>query len=323
MKNPRWVGFDLGGTKMLAQIYNGDLKKLSSAKNPTEGHKGADSGLKRIIKTLSEALDKADLKPSDLAGIGIACPGPVDPHDGVLIEAPNLGWKNTPISKTLEKEFGCPIVLANDVDAGVYGEHTHGAAMGVRCAVGIFPGTGIGGGAVLDDIIVQGEHTSAMEIGHLPVIRGGPLCGCGNRGCLETVASRLAIASDIIAAAYRGQAPHILETCGTDIIRVKSGKIAAAIEAGDTVVEEIVREAARWLGHGVSTIVHLLAPELIVLGGGLVEAMPDLWCEEVYKSAKNRVLPTYRKSFKVVPAKLGDDAGTLGAASWARHELSS
>ncbi len=223
MKNPHWVGFDLGGTKMLAQIYDDALKTIGSAKNPTEGNRGADAGLKRVIKTLSEALDNAGLKASDLSGIGIACPGPVDPSDGILIEAPNLGWKDTPISAVLEKEFRCPVVVANDVDAGVYGEYTHGAAVGARCAVGVFPGTGIGGGAVLNDTIIQGVHTSAMEIGHLPVIRGGPLCGCGNRGCLETVASRLAIASDIIAAAYRGQAPHILETCGTDITLIKSG----------------------------------------------------------------------------------------------------
>lgn len=317
-----WVGFDLGGTKMLAHVYNDRFEKLGSAKTDTEGYRGLEAGLKRIGKTLEAAIEKAGISASDISGIGIACPGPVDPSDGILIHAPNLGWTDAPIRDALEKWFKCPITLANDVDAGVYGEYKHGAAMGARCAVGIFPGTGIGGGAVLEDNIVQGRHVSSMEIGHLPVIRGGALCGCGNRGCLETVASRLAIASALVAAAYRGQAPLLFASCGTDISKIKSGKIAESIGAGETVVEDIVRDAARWLGHGVSAIVHLLAPDIVVLGGGLVQAMPDLWVEEVSKSANSRVLPTYRKTFKVVPAKLGDDATALGAASWAKTKLS-
>ncbi len=306
---------------MLAQVFDEDLKKLSSSKTETEGHRGAEDGLERMIQTLEEALDEAGIKRKELAGVGVACPGPVDPDNGVLLQAPNLGWKNTPVRKELENAFKSPVVLVNDVDAGVYAEYKFGSAKGARCVVGLFPGTGIGGGAVLNGQIIEGAASSCMEIGHIPVLSNGPFCGCGKRGCLETMASRLAIGAAVSMAAYRGQAPHLLAACGTGLSKIKSGKIAEAIEAGDSAVEEIVREAAYWLGIGTATVIQLLAPDTIVLGGGLVQAMPDLWVTEVQKTARDRVLPTYRKAFKVVPAQLADDATVLGSVAWAQSKI--
>jgi glucokinase len=162
-----------------------------------------------------------------------------------------------------------------------------------------------------------------MEIGHVQVAPEGPLCGCGRRGCLEAVASRLAIASRAAAAAYRGQAPHLLEEVGTDVAKIRSGALAASIEAGDEAVESIVREAARQIGRAVAGAVHLLGPDVVVLGGGLVEAMTKLFVTEVSEAAKQRVLPSFADSFEVVAAKLGDDAGVMGNAAWAQHVVTS
>jgi glucokinase len=157
-----------------------------------------------------------------------------------------------------------------------------------------------------------------MEIGHLRVAPEGPLCGCGLRGCLEAVASRLAIAGAAAQAAYRGQAPHLLAACGADVANIRSGMIADAIAAGDAVVEQIVRNAAEAVGVAVAGAVHLLGPDIVVLGGGLVEAMPGLFVSAVGDSARARVMTTFRETFEIVAAQLGDDAAAMGAAAWAR-----
>ncbi len=315
----RWVGFDLGGTKMLATVFDEEFKPLGKMRKKTKGHEGADAGLARIVTVIRGALEEAQVPAENLTGIGVGCAGPLDLDKGILFDAPNLGWRDVKIKETLEKEFKCAAVVTNDVDAGVYGEYRFGAAKGARCVLGVFPGTGIGGGLVYKGQIFRGRQSSCMEIGHIQVMEGGPLCGCGHLGCLEAVASRLAVSAAAAQAAYRGQAPHLLEAAGVDLADIRSGALASAIKAGDKVIEEIVRNAAAHIGTAVASVVHLLAPDVVVLGGGLVEAMPDLFVDMVGTSAKKRVLPSFTKSFKVVAAKLGDDATVMGAAAWAKE----
>jgi len=160
-----------------------------------------------------------------------------------------------------------------------------------------------------------------MEFGHIHMQPKGRLCGCGRRGCLETVASRLAIATQAAEAAYRGEAPHLLELAGTDIAAIRSGTLASSIKAGDHVVEQIVRHAAKDLGIAIGSVINLLAPDAIVLGGGLVEAMPGLYVQEVRNSIKKQAMRPYTLSLKVVVAQLGDDAVAMGAAALAADEI--
>jgi glucokinase len=240
---------------------------------------------------------------------------------GLLLEAVNLGWKGMPLKDTLQREFGCQAVIANDVDVGVYGEYRFGAAKDARCTVGVFPGTGIGGGCVYDGKIFRGKFSSCMEIGHLQINSHGILCGCGHYGCLETEASRLAISAEAAKAAYRGEAPHLREHIGVDLDEIRSGALAEAIKEGDAVIEQIVRRAAEKIGIAVGNIVTLIAPDIVVLGGGLVEAMPDIFVPVVHAKAQETAMPPYREMFQVVAAKLGDDAGVLGAAAWAAECL--
>lgn len=314
-----WVGFDLGGTKMLAAVYNSNFSLLGRERTKTKGYEGMEAGLNRIVRSIHKALHAADVRPADLKGIGIGCPGPLDLERGVIFDAPNLGWKNVPITEVLSKEFGCPTVIVNDVDAGVYGEYRFGAGQNAHTVVGVFPGTGIGGGCIYNGEILRGKVGSCMEIGHVQVMPEGPRCGCGRRGCLEAVASRLAISSRTATAAYRGQAPHLLKATGTDIAKIRSGALAASVAAGDVAVEEILREAARHIGRVVAGVIHLLAPDVLVLGGGLVEALPDLFVKEVEMTAKKRVLGSFTNSFDVAAAMLADDASVMGAAAWAEH----
>ncbi len=312
-----WVGFDLGGTKMLAIILDSDFKPAGRARKKTQSRTGSQSGVDRIIQTIEGALAETGLQKDQLAGIGLGIPGPLDPSRGVVIHTPNLGWRNFQLRKPIEEAFHCPVFVMNDVDAGIYGEFRFGAAQGTRCAVGVFPGTGIGGGCVYDGKILTGRNRSCFEIGHIQLIPDGPLCGCGQRGCLEAVASRLAISASAACAVYRGEAPTLQTLAGTDLSNIRSGALADAIKAGDTVVEEIVRNGARWLGIGISTVVNLLAPDIVVLGGGMVEAMPAIYVEEVTKVAQDRVMAPFKDVFKIAVSQLGDDAVAKGAAAWA------
>jgi glucokinase len=270
------------------------------------------------VQTVNQALESAGLAADQLSGIGVGVPGPVDFERGIVLEAVNLGWKKVKLQKALESALHCPAMVLNDVDAGVYGENQLGAARHSRSVVGIFPGTGIGGGCVYDGQIVRGKHISAMEIGHIEVTHDGNLCGCGRRGCLETEASRLAISAEIAKAAYRGEAPFLRDKAGTDIANIRSGILADAIRNGDQVVEQILRTAAGKIGVAVANVIHLICPDTVVLGGGLVEAMPDLFVEEVLRAANDRVMPSFVDSFRVVPAELGDYATVKGAAAWTR-----
>ena len=312
-----WIGFDLGGTKMLAVVLDQDFQIVGRARKKTKGHEGVEAGLERIKNVIRMACKDADIDSEQLNGIGIGCPGPLNLEKKEIVEAPNLGWTNVPVGTTLESEFGCPVTVANDVDAGVFGEYTFGAGKSARCVVGIFPGTGIGGGCVYDGQLIRGANGTCMEIGHIPLQSNGPLDGAGNQGSLESLASRLSIAGQAAQAAYRGQAPHLREAAGTDLSNIRSGALAQSVLNGDTAVQEIVTKACHDLATGVVTIVHLLAPDLIIFGGGLIEAMGDFMLPIIRQQATARVLPSLKNVFQIVEAQLGDNAGVMGAAALA------
>ncbi len=316
-----WIGYDLGGTKMLCSVYDEGFELIAQKRRKTKGQEGMAAGLDRIVETTLATLEKAELKPEQISGLGIGCPGPLDLEKGIMLEAPNLGWKNAKVREALEKKFPFPAVVINDVDAGVFGEYRFGAGKSAHCLFGLFPGTGIGGGCVYEGRILQGRRLSCMEVGHVQVMPDGPLSGGGHRGTLEAVGSRLSIAGAAAQAALRGQAPNLLKEVGADLAQIRSSALANSVKAGDKVVETIIRLAAEHIGTAVGGIVHILAPDMIVLGGGLVEAMPKLFQETVEKAARDFVLPCYRDSFKVVTAELGDDAAALGAAAWAKDTI--
>ncbi|MDP8217737.1 MAG: ROK family protein [Candidatus Theseobacter exili] len=319
MNEKYWIGFDLGGTKMLATVFNEKFTSIGQKRRKTKSHEGIEAGLKRMIQTINDALNNSGISADQLSGIGVGCPGPLDLDKGVILDLPNLGWENAPVKEVLESAFHCPVAIVNDVDAGVYGEYRMGAAKKAHCVVGVFPGTGIGGGCVYNGKLIRGKTGSCFEIGHIPVFKDGPLCGCGRRGCLEAIAGRLAISSAAAAAVFRGEAPYLLENAGTDLSNIKSGTLARSIAAGDKAIEQIIRHAASILGYSLSGIINLMSPDIVLLGGGLPEAMPKLYTEEVSNAIKNQVMPIYDGTYKIVLAKLGDDATVTGAATWVQE----
>ncbi|MEZ6096728.1 MAG: ROK family protein [Pirellulaceae bacterium] len=318
-----WIGFDLGGTKMFGAVYNRDFKRVGTCRKKTKGHEGAAAGLKRINDVIRGALEDAGVEAGQVGGMGIGCPGPLDLKRGILREAPNLGWEKVPVRDSIQDAFGFPVRVGNDVDFGVFGEYTFGAGRGARCVVGLFPGTGIGGGCVYEGKIFRGANCTCMEIGHIPIGAGGLPDGAGNIGTLEAVASRLAIAGAAAQASYRGQARTLQKSAGTDISNIRSGQLADSIKSGDKSVERIVKAACGHLAIGVVTLVHLLAPDVVVLGGGLVEAMPDLFVDTISKEVANRVLPSMKDVYQIRVAELGDDSAIMGAAAAARDEFAS
>ncbi len=321
--NPRdiWIGFDLGGTKMLAVAYDEDWNPIGRRRRKTKGRDGSDSGVQRIASTIDRLFEENDLDPARIAGIGIGCPGPIDLRRGRILTTPNLGWDDVDIGEFLHKRYDRPAMVMNDVDAGVYGEYRFGAARDSRCVVGIFPGTGIGGGCVYEGRILQGAGISCMEIGHTRISSSDRASGYDLPGTLEAEASRLTIAAEAAKAAYRGEAPYLRKAAGTDLADIRSGAIADAVEQGDEAIRRLVETACNTIALGVVNVVHLLAPDTIVLGGGLVEAMEEFIVSRVKKASREQVMEVYRDRFDVVAAKLGDDASVLGAAAWAHKQV--
>lgn len=314
------VGLDIGGTKMYAAVMDHTFEILGNYKKKTRSTKKPDQcAEERIFSVINAALKEAG--DPKISAIGVGSPGPLNPEEGVIIDTPNLGWKNFPLAETLSTEYKVPVAVDNDVNVGTYGEWCFGEVKACKHVVGIFPGTGIGGGIVVEGKLLHGFSGAAGEVGHITVERDGPLCGCGKRGCLEAMASRLAIAKEVATLAARGDAPYVLENFGTDIAKLKSGAIAEAIASGEKQVEAVVRHAAYLTGMAIGGIVNVLSPEAVVLGGGLVEAMEEIYLEEVGRGMRDHAMPFLVENVRLVAAKLGDDAVALGAARMAAERL--
>ncbi len=319
--NELYCGFDLGGTKMLCVVMDEKQKIVARKRKKTKGTEGAQAGVARIAALIRETFEEAEIPVDNIKSLGVGCPGPVDMDKGVVNVAVNLGWKNVSLASMLEDEIECPVSILNDVDAGVFGEYSAGAAQGARSVAGIFPGTGIGGGFVYEGQILRGKQSSCMEIGHTKISSTNRTSGLDLPGTLESEASRLAIAAECAKLAYRGEAPNLLRAAGTDISQIRSKVLAAAIRDGDQAVENVVRKAAQTVGYAIVNLVHTLCPEVIILGGGLVEALEEIYMEEVNRVTKKSVLPSYNGMFEIKMAKLGDDAGAMGAALWGKSRL--
>lgn len=312
------IGLDIGGTKTMAVVYDHQFREKGMCRKKTRT-RSKEATEERICGIVREAIEDAGV--ANIRGIGVGSPGPLDPSTGTIIDTPNLAWKNFPLAKTLEKAFGVPAVVDNDVNVGTYGEWRFGEVSGCQNVVGVFPGTGIGGGIIVEGKLLHGFSGAAGEVGHMTIDIDGPFCGCGKRGCLEALASRIAIASRVAAAAARGDAPYILANAGTDLANIRSGMLAKAIESGDRIVEAIVRRAAYTTGIAVANLINILSPEAVVLGGGLVEAMEKLYIEETQRAVKEHAMPFLRKNVRIVAARLGDHAVTMGAAKLIEERL--
>src|SRR6516162_3055561 len=270
------IGVDLGGTKILAGLFDHSLENLGTAKVSTKSQRGVDAVIERIDRCVRDAVDEADLSLKQIAGIGIGAPGAVYFSNGSVIFAPNMeGWKDVALKKELEKHLGVPVFVENDANIAVLGVHVVELKAKPKSVVGIFVGTGIGGGLVVNGELYSGFNHTAGEIGHMVIDVNGPKCGCGNKGCFEALASRTAIFQRIKAGIKDGQKTILTEMLGNDLADLRSGDLRKAIRRGDKFVDGIVESASEYIGIATANLINILNPEVFVLGGGVIEALED------------------------------------------------
>lgn len=317
---PYWIGFDLGGTKMMACVLDADYKVLGSARKSTQGAQGAAKGVKRITATINEAIAAANVSPEKIQGIGIGCPGTVNAEKGVLITAPNLGWHRLALGPALKRIFKCEVATLNDVDAGTYGEYALGSGRGARSLLGVFPGTGLGAGFVYDGKLVQGRSVSCMELGNIWLPGTHLASTIPGAVLLEDLTSRLGIAAAAGVECYRGKAPQLDGKTNASLREMKSKALAASFKAGEAATVNLVNNSIQFLGMGIAMVINLMAPDHITLGGGLVEEMPRAYLQTLREQVAIYAIPELLAGVKFSIAKLGGDAVATGAVAWLRHE---
>jgi glucokinase len=307
------MGVDLGGTKILAGLFDDQFKLLARVKLSTPTEAGVAAVFAHIDQVVGQVVNEAGLTIDQVTGMGLGVPGQVDPRTRQVRYAPNLGWKNLDLATCLPTAWTWPCFVENDVKLGTYGEFTHGAAVGARHVVGIFVGTGIGGGLILNGEIYSGFHFSAGEIGHTVVHwRKGQ--------SLEAIAGRLSLLKR--AAAVLDDAPKVVrkEWKGVDPVKMKSSQLAAMYQKADLIALQLVEDAAHALGAAVGSVLNLLSPEVIVIGGGLAGALGPSFVERIWEIGRRFALPNVADGVRCVPAALQDDSGIYGAAAYARAQ---
>ena len=306
------IGVDLGGTKILAGIVEKQTGKVVfEVKNKTKKEKGNKKITAKIIETIEELLNSSDIPGEEISSIGLGLAGQVDREKGILINAVNLDCKDLNVKEILEKKFLIPVNIGNDVEVATFGELKFGAGIGYKDIVCIFVGTGVGSSIVKDGKIHLGASQSAGEIGHIIVDLNGRACACGGNGCLEAYASRTAIETRILGAVKKGRKSVITEL--TDGKSISSKHIKKSLEAHDEVVTQYVNEAIDYLSGGIASVINFYNPELIILGGGLIQSVEDFYLQTI-KKARAKSLPTPAAKIEFKKAALGDYSGVIGAA---------
>lgn len=313
-------GIDLGGTSMIAIVANSKGKILGSSDCATNRSLKPNELIDEIADQLRAAAKDAKVKPSKLEAIGIGAPGAVDPKNGVVVRAPNLGWNNVELSRELKKRLGPDVALGNDVQVAILGEHAYGVAKGLDRVVGIWVGTGIGGGLIIDGKLSRGARGAAGEIGHMCIDEDGPKCSCGRQGCAEAFASRTSMERDMRALSGNGQpsaALRIMQERKKE--RMTSSVLARALAEKDPIVMEVMAKAQHALGLLAGNLVNAIDPEMIVLGGGVPGRLKEDFVAPIRETARSRFLrPDPEGKVKIEHATLGDYSGALGASALAR-----
>ena len=309
------IGVDLGGTKVeVASVDSGGLLH-HRLRRPTnvKGGPGVIQG--DIVAAARDLSERAGSPP---VGVGVGVAGQIDSNQGAVQFAPNLGWRDVPLQADLSQALGMPVVVTNDVRAATWGEWLHGAGQDADDLVCLFVGTGIGGGVVSGGRMLTGCTNTAGELGHIVIDKDGPPCTCGNRGCLEAFAggwaiarqARKAISIDPSAGSY------LLSSAGGQREAVTAEFVARAAHAGDPLALRVINEAANALIAGAVSLVNAFNPCRFILGGGVVEGWPSL-VGQIDQGVRQQALAAATRSLQVLPAKLKNDAGVVGAASLA------
>ena len=310
-----FASVDLGGTNIHAALADADGRLVAEEKVPTDSHEGPQRVLARIAALVNTLASRAGAKPQAL---GVGVPGLVDVGRGVTKFFPNLPtqWRDIAVRATLEPEVGCPVFILNDARTATLGELVFGHGRNADTLIYLGLGTGVGGGVVIEGKLRLGPLGAAGEIGHQTVLPDGPLCGCGNRGCLETLVSAPALMAEGVRLMRSGQSARLHELTEGSADRVTPETMAAAARSGDQAVALAFARAGEWLGIGAANMVTVLHPEIVVIGGGVALA-GDLFLPTVIETVRRRVGMFPTDSVRIVISELGDRAGLLGGIALA------
>ncbi len=303
-----YIAVDIGGTQIRVAVFPvGSIEPLVNTRTPTQGEGRPEE---RLLNAIAAVLPQA----GHVRGIAMAAPGPIDPRRGIIFSAPNIpGWENLLLRDMVQERFGIPTKLGNDANLAALGEWGFGAAKGHHDVVYLTISTGIGGGVIMDDRLLQGSSGLATELGHVTVIPDGPLCGCGQRGHLEAVSSGTAIARYVQEQLNNGRPSSLSGICHPN-----SRQVSQAAEAGDELAIEAMTRAASFMGVAVADFLHIFNPTIVVLGGG-VSRSGHLFLDPLRREMYSHVMsPAYVKDLQISFAALGDDVGLMGALALAQ-----
>ena len=307
------VGVDLGGTKILAGLFDSVLGLRGTAKITTKPQRGPGAVLERVARCVRDAVDEADLTMDQLRAVGLGVPGTVEPALGQVIFAPNLGWREVALKEPLEQLLGVPVWVENDCNVAVLGVQAAELKNKPHSVLGVFIGTGIGGGLILNGELYSGAARTAGEVGHMVLQMNGPKCGCGGHGCFEALASRTAMVQRIKTAVNGGEKTVLTEIL-PDLERLRSGDLRKAFLRGDKLTKTVVEDAAGYTGLALANLANLLNPEAIVLGGGIIEALGEQMLGIILQTMKEHTMPGAMTGVEVRVSTLGDHAAITGGA---------
>lgn len=304
------VAVDLGATNLRAARFETQAPPYQEVyRTLTDAQEGPEA----VIQRIADAVCRVSPEPSGSVRVGVAAPGPLNPYTGVIVEAPNLpGWDGLPIRERLESKLGCYVALGNDANLAALGEWRHGAGQGKQHLIYLTISTGIGGGVISAGRLLQGARGLAAELGHMTVAPGGPLCGCGHPGHLEALASGPAMARRAKERLEAGEASEPLRSA-LETGELTAKAVGEAAKAGDALARSVIGEIGEIIGAHLAQLAHAFNPEIFVIGGG-VSRIGDLLFGPIVRALHANVMhPSYLDSLEVVPARLGDDSGLVGA----------
>lgn len=319
-KNAKYlIGIDVGGTNVRAGLVDFKGKVLTDARRPSRADEGMRVSIEMAVECVREILAKKKLTTDQLAGVGLAIPGQIE--NGVCLYSPNFAgpWP-LDVAGQVEKTLGIAAYVLNDVNTAAMGEHRFGSGKGTSYMVMITLGTGIGGGAIIDGELRVGPAGGFAEVGHMIVDPDGPRCNCSNHGCWEAIAGRDAIIERAVFAMQQGSPTQLWELCKGDIDKITPSLIDQAAKEGDALAIDVLEETAYWVGIGCVNLITLYNPQVLAIGGGIAGALPLMQptIQRIVNS-RNRMVPA--STCKIVPAKLGDNAGIVGGAVMVLKQL--
>ena len=309
---PYAVGIDLGGTNIKGGLVRRDGSVVLRKSIKTEVNNGPDHVVSRIAILTRELLAEANVTADDVAAVCVGSPGPLDSTEGIVHEAPNLGWLDLPLAAKLRRELNMQVFVENDANVAGFGEAWAGAARDAKCAIILTLGTGIGGGIVINGQVWRGVADTAAELGHMTIDYNGRACTCGNKGCIEAYASATAVAARMKEAVLSGRESSLKN----DIIAgkdVDAEAIHLAAVAGDSLSREIFEETGRFLGIAVASFINIFNPDYVVLHGGMVNA-GEMLLAPLRDEMKWRCFKSSQRNLHILPSELGGNAGIIGAA---------